>query len=103
MTMRTTYDRLQNPAKAGTAAGSMLKKAPEQQTTEKKKVGRKKEFTEPRKSTNVKVTMDLWEKWEEIQIAHGSNFTGYVNKLIQKDLDENFDKYKEVADSLKNI
>ena len=102
MTMRTTYDRLQNPAKAGTAAGNMLKKSPVQ-TTEKKKVGRKKEFTEPRKSTNVKVTMDLWKKWEEIQTAHGSNFTGYVNKLIQKDLEENFEKYKEVTDSLKNI
>lgn len=100
--MRTTYNRfnVQNPA---TAAGSMLKTAPEQQTAEKKKVGRKKEFTEPRKSTNVKVSMDLWAKWEEIQVAHGSNFTGYVNKLIQKDLEENFDKYKEVADSLKNI
>lgn len=74
-------------------------------TSEKKKVGRPKtkDVKGTCKNINVAVPIVLLDKWEEVKIVHGSNLTEYITKLIEKDMDSNYEKYKSIADSLKNI
>lgn len=74
-------------------------------TTVKKKVGRPKtkDVKGTCKNINVAVPIVLLDKWEEVKIVHGSNLTEYITKLIEKDMDSNYEKYKSIADSLKNI
>lgn len=83
------------------------KKEPEAKnpTSEKKKVGRPKtkDVKGTCKNINVAVPIVLLDKWEEVKIVHGSNLTEYITKLIEKDMDSNYEKYKNIADSLKNI
>lgn len=83
------------------------KKEPEikKPTSEKKKVGRPKtkDVKGTCKNINVAVPIVLLDKWEEVKIVHGSNLTEYITKLIEKDMDSNYEKYKNIADSLKNI
>lgn len=45
----------------------------------------------------------LLDKWEDIKIVHGNNLTEYITKLIEKDMNANYEHYKNLADSLKNI
>lgn len=83
------------------------KKEPEirKTTPAKKKVGRPKtkDVKGTCKNINVAVPIVLLDKWEEVKIVHGSNLTEYITKLIEKDMDSNYEKYKSIADSLKNI
>lgn len=74
-------------------------------TPAKKKVGRPKtkDVKGTCKNINVAVPIVLLDKWEEVKIVHGSNLTEYITKLIEKDMDSNYEKYKSIADSLKNI
>lgn len=71
----------------------------------KKKVGRKKtkDVKGTCKNINVAVPIVLLDKWKEVKAVHGSNLTEYVCKLIEKDMIENYDKYKELADIIKNV
>ena len=75
------------------------------QTKAKRKVGRPKtkDVKGTCKNINVAVPISLLDKWEEIKIVHGSNLTDYITKLIEKDMDANYNNYKYLADSLKNI
>lgn len=95
--------KFQNPALAGSAAGSMIKTSDKQPVTEQKKCGRKKQFTEERKRVLLQIPVSSIEKWDSIKEIYGSNFNAYVTKLIQKDLDENYNNYKAIIDNLKNI
>ena len=72
---------------------------------EKKKVGRPKtkDVKGTCKNINVAVPIVLLDKWEEVKIVHGSNLTEYITKLIERDMDSNYEHYKDIADSLKNI
>ena len=83
------------------------KKEPEikKTTTIKRSVGRPKtkDVKGTCKNINVAVPITLLDKWEEVKIVHGSNLTEYIAKLIEKDMDSNYAKYKSIADSLKNI
>lgn len=83
------------------------KKEPEIRKTAptKKRVGRPKtkDVKGTCKNINVAVPITLLNKWEEVKIVHGSNLTEYITKLIEKDMDSNYAKYKSIADSLKNI
>lgn len=75
------------------------------QTTQKRKVGRPKtkDIKNTCKNINVAVPIKLLDKWEDIKIIHGSNLTEYITKLIEKDMNTNYEHYKDIADSLKNI
>ena len=72
---------------------------------EKKKVGRpvKKDVKNTCRNINVAIPIVLLDKWEEIKVVHGSNLTEYITKLIERDMDSNYEHYKNIADSLKNI
>jgi hypothetical protein len=74
-------------------------------TPAKRQVGRPKtkDVKGTCKNINVAVPITLLDKWEEVKIVHGSNLTDYITKLIEKDMDSNYAKYKSIADSLKNI
>lgn len=71
----------------------------------KKKVGRPvtKDVKGTCKNINVAVPTTLLDKWEDIRIIFGNNLTAYVTKLIERDMIENYEKYKTLADGLKNI
>lgn len=75
------------------------------QTTQKRKVGRPKtkDIKNTCKNINVAVPITLLDKWEDIKIVHCSNLTEYITKLIEKDMNANYEHYKDIADSLKNI
>lgn len=75
------------------------------QTIQKRKVGRPKtrDIKNTCKNINVAVPITLLDKWEEIKIIHGNNLTQYITKLIEKDMNANYDRYKNIADSLKDI
>ena len=75
------------------------------QNTQKRKVGRPKtkDIKNTCKNINVAVPITLLDKWEDIKIVHGSNLTEYITKLIEKDMNANYEHYKSIADSLKNI
>lgn len=71
----------------------------------KRKAGRPKtrDVKHTCKNINVAVPITLLNQWEDIKIVHGSNLTGYITKLIEKDMNANYGHYKDIADSLKNI
>lgn len=72
---------------------------------QKKKVGRPKtkDIKNTCRNINIAVPVVLLDKWEDVRIVHGSNLTEYVTKLIEKDMNANYEHYKKIADSLKNI
>ena len=72
----------------------------------KRKVGRppidpsgkkKKDYT---KTINIAVPLDVYEKLDVVKICYGNNLTQYINKLIEKDIEANYDNYKNIANSL---
>lgn len=71
----------------------------------RRRVGRPK--TKDVKNTcrniNVAVPVTLLDKWEDVKIVHGSNLTAYITRLIGKDMDANYEHYKKIADSTKNL
>lgn len=89
--------------------GALAKKTDQQQalpeTKPKRKVGRPKtkDVKGTCKNINVAVPTELLDKWEEVKTVHGSNLTAYVIKLIQRDMDTNYEQYKQLADNLKNL
>lgn len=71
----------------------------------KRKVGRPKtkDVKGTCKNINVAVPITLLEQWEDVKVVHGSNLTAYITKLIERDMSDNYDKYKTLADGLNNI
>lgn len=72
---------------------------------EKGKPGRKitKDVKHTCRNINVAIPNELLDKWNEIKKAKGNNLTQYVTDLIQKDMDENYEKYKQAVDILNNL
>lgn len=66
----------------------------------KRKVGRPKIKTEPTKTINIAVPVSVLEKLDTVKVCYGNNLTQYINKLIEKDIEANYDNYKNIADSL---
>ena len=51
----------------------------------------------------IAVPKELLDKWNEIKSAVGGNQTAYIVSLIEKDLNENYDRYKQIADLQNSI
>lgn len=77
------------------------KKADEPKT--KRKVGRPKTKTEDTKTINIAVPVSVLEKLDTVKVCYGNNLTQYINKLIEKDIEANYDNYKHIADSLNSF
>lgn len=69
----------------------------------KRKVGRPKTKTEETKTINIAVPISVLEKLDTVKVCYGNNLTQYINKLIDKDIEANYDNYKHIADSLNNF
>lgn len=76
-----------------------LKKEPKT----KRKVGRPKTKTEETKTINIAVPVSVLQKLDTVKICYGNNLTQYINKLIEKDIEANYDNYKHIADSLNSF
>lgn len=75
------------------------KKEPEirKTTPAKKKVGRPRTIEVERKNINIAVPVYLLEQYDEVKKALGGNQTAYIVNLIEKDMEENYEKYKDIA------
>lgn len=71
----------------------------------KRRVGRPKtkDVKGTCKNINVAIPIVLLNQWEEVKMLHNSNLTEYVTKLIEKDMSENYDTYKNIINNLNNI
>lgn len=61
---------------------------------------KKKDYT---KTINIAVPIDLLEKADVAKICYSNNLTEYLNKLIEKDIEANYERYKQIADSLNSF
>ena len=68
-----------------------------------KYVGRKKVKTEPTRPINIAIPVSVLEKLDTVKVCYGKNLTHYINKLIEKDIEANYDNYKHIADSLNSF
>lgn len=66
-------------------------------TSAKRRVGRPTEIEGPRRNINIAVDAALLDKYDEVKKALGGNLTAYIGNLIEKDMNENYAKYKEIA------
>lgn len=73
------------------------------ETVKKRKVGRPKTKLEDTKTINIAVPVSVLDKLNVIKICYGNNLTQYINQLIKKDIDANYDNYKNIVDSLNNF
>lgn len=73
---------------------------------QKKQVGRppldpegkkKKDYT---KTVNIAIPLETLEKIQIAKVKYGDNLTKYINALIEKDLEANFEAYKTIYDLL---
>lgn len=71
----------------------------------KKRPGRPvtKNIKENYKNVNVAMPIELLEKWKEVKRACGGNMTDYITKLVEKDMEANYETYKEIIDRLNNM
>ena len=59
--------------------------------------GIKKNYT---KTINIAVEFDVLEKLEIAKAKYSNNLTKYINTLIEKDLEANFETYQKIYDML---
>ena len=69
----------------------------------KKKPGRPKTKTEETKTINIAVPVSVLEKIDIAKVCYGNNLTCYINRLIKKDIEANYEEYKNIINSLNNI
>jgi len=91
-----------NPNDRLTKPVSVLDESPKiaVEPKEKKRVGRPKVKTEETKTINIAVPVSVLEKLDTVKICYNNNLTLYINKLIEKDIESNYEKYSEIANSL---
>lgn len=63
----------------------------------KKRAGRPKTKTEDCKTINIAVPVSVLEKMDVAKAMYNGNLTLYINKLIEKDLEANYQRYEEFA------
>lgn len=91
---------------------SAVDPAPETQTKketkEKRKPGRpvedeskgnKRDYT---KTVNIAIPLETLEKIKIAKVKYKDNLTLYINTLIEKDLEANFETYQTIYDMLNN-
>lgn len=62
--------------------------------TPKRRRGRPKKKTEAESQVNVRVPNSILDRLNDVlPVVYGGNLTTYINRLIEKDLEENYDKY----------
>ena len=76
---------------------------PKKEPKTKRKVGRPKTKTEETKTINIAVPVSVLEKLDTVKVRYSNNLTQYINKLIEKDIEANYDNYKHIADSLNSF
>lgn len=81
---------------AGHTESAPKASAPEK-ITEKKKMGRPNKGKSTGKRVNFVLSEEIYNKYLEVEAAFGYNFTQFAKQAIEKDLDNNFDIYKEIA------
>lgn len=69
----------------------------------KKKVGRPRTRTEETKTINIAVPVSVLEKMDVAKVCYGNSLTGYINKLIEKDIEIHYDEYVNINNSLNNF
>lgn len=76
-----------------------------EQPQPKRKVGRPKtrDVRNTCRNINVAVPIDLLDKWDEVKLVHGNNLTGYITKLLERDMENNYERYKDILNNLNNI
>lgn len=102
---KSTEVQIEPSAAVGPKQTEPEQKQEKPQTTQKRKAGRPKtkDIKNTCKNINVAVPITLLDKWEDIKIVHGNNLTQYITKLIEKDMNANYEHYNNIANSLKNI
>jgi hypothetical protein len=81
--------------------GKMVTPTAAHTNTQKKKApGRpvEKDVKNKCKKINIAVPIKDIEKLNEVKFAIGGNQTAYIVGLIEKDLNENYARYKQIAD-----
>lgn len=68
---------------------------------EPKKVGRPKTKQGEFKTINIAVPIEVLNELKNVKEVYQGNLTLYINKLIEKDLSDNYNKYLEIVDNLK--
>lgn len=76
---------------------------PKKEPKTKRKVGRPRTKTEETKTINIAVPVSVLEKLDTVKVCYCNNLTQYINKLIEKDIEANYDNYKHIADSLNSF
>ena len=68
--------------------------------TEKKKIGRPNKGKSAGKRVNFVLSEEVYAKYQEVEAAFGYNFTQFAKQAIEKDLNNNFNFYKEMAQKM---
>ena len=84
-----------------TKNNEMIKNVNEEHNNEskdqvKKKPGRPKTKTEKTKTINIAVPVSVLEKIDIAKVCYGNNLTCYINRLIEKDIEANYEEYKNI-------
>lgn len=70
-------------------------------TKAQKKPGRPKTIMKERRTISARIPVELLDKWEEVKLLKGDNFTEYLESLIQKDMDENYERLIKLKELIK--
>lgn len=69
-----------------------------EEAPKKRSAGRPKTKTEDCKTINVAIPVSLLEKMNVAKVMYKDNLTLYVNKLIEKDIEANYERYEQFAE-----
>ena len=58
-------------------------------------LGRPRTKTEDEKIINIAIPLSVYKKMNLAKLQYNNNLTLYINSLIERDLKENLEKYKE--------
>lgn len=95
-------------SKNTTAADDLASKQPpvkqkKIETKEKRSAGRPRIKTEETITIHIAVPVSTHEKLGIAKMCYGNNMTQYVNRLIEKDLNANYEKYQAFVNSFNDL